>query len=102
MRPEDRTAEEEEIEKTNEVTERFQMPPIIHHWETNAYEEWIIVNSDETVTHEIEASGWPAATGSVNNRRRTFTAAESKARWPNLEAQIDNAVAELGHAKKPI
>lgn len=71
------------------------MPKEIYHWENNSSEEWIIVNDDGTVTHELESSGWVAANSGVNNRKQITTADEAKAKWPSHATEIDKAIADL-------
>lgn len=71
------------------------MPRTIYHHENNSSEEWVIVNDDGTVTHELENSGWPATKGGISNRKQTMTADEAKAKWPSHASAIDQAIASL-------
>lgn len=74
------------------------MRRIFHH-ETNAHEEWLEVNEDETVTYHIENSGWPMMKSGINDRETSMTAAEAKAKWPAYCQEIDTAVQEIRRAR---
>jgi hypothetical protein len=69
------------------------MPVTLFHTENGSTEEWLIVNDDGTVTHEMENSGWVMAREGINNRTKTMKAEEAKARWASYAHDIDVAIA---------
>jgi hypothetical protein len=46
--------------------------------ETNAREEWLDVNDDETVTYHVENSGWPMMKAGIGGRDRQLTIEAAK------------------------
>jgi hypothetical protein len=67
----------------------------IFRYETNAHEEWLDVNSDETVTYHIENSGWPMMKAGIGGRDKTFTIEEAKEKWSAHGAAIDKALSKI-------
>ena len=71
------------------------MPIRIFHRETNAEEEWLIVNDDGKVTHHRENSGWPMMRNGINAKETHFTVEEAKAKWPSYRKDLDVAFAKV-------
>ncbi len=63
--------------------------------ETNANEEWLEVNDDETVTYHIENSGWPMMKGGIVARETQFTMEAAKLKWPSYVKDFDKALAKI-------
>lgn len=77
------------------------MPITIFHCETNAYEEWLLIEDDGTATYHVENSDWPMMrAGGVNCRERKMTAAQAKSRWPNRADMIDAALLRIRAARE--
>jgi hypothetical protein len=76
------------------------MPITIFHSETNAHEEWLVVEDDGTATYHIENSGWPMMRAGVNARERPMSASKAKAEWPSYAADIDAALAEIAERRR--
>jgi hypothetical protein len=67
----------------------------IFRYETNAREEWLDVNDDETVTYHIENSGWPMMKAGIGGSDKTFTIEEAKKKWSAHAAAIDKALVKI-------
>jgi hypothetical protein len=61
----------------------------------NATESWLAVNDDGTVTYHVENLGTRRRRDGLDERVRTMSASEAKARWPSYSQSIDLAVAEV-------
>ena len=70
------------------------MSQIIYRHETNAREEWIEVNDDETVTYHIENSGWNLKAG-MGEREIKFTMKEAKTKWPHHAEAFKKVLATI-------
>lgn len=75
------------------------MPVTLFHKENGSVEEWLIVNDDGTVTHELENSGWVMAREGINNRSTVITAEEAKSKWTAYAKDIDKALAKIAGSK---
>jgi hypothetical protein len=64
----------------------------VFHRETNANEEWLELNDDESVTYHIENSGWPMMKAGISARETELTMDAAKLKWPNLADAIDKAL----------
>jgi hypothetical protein len=76
-----------------------EISQIIYRRETNAREEWIAVNDDETVTHHIENSGWPMMKAGIGGRDRTMTTAAAKKEWPNHVEAFKKALTTISETR---
>jgi hypothetical protein len=68
--------------------------------ETNAREEWLEVNDDETVSYHIENSGWPMMKAGIGGRDRQLTIEAAKLEWPSYAEDFDKALIKI-RGKRP-
>ena len=61
----------------------------------NSRESWLAVNDAGTVTFHVENFGTRQRRDGLDERVRTMSASEAKARWPCYSQSIDLAVAEV-------
>jgi hypothetical protein len=67
----------------------------IFQYETNAREEWLDVNDDDTVTYHIENTGWPMMKAGIGGRDMTFTIGEANTKWTAHAVAIDKALVKI-------
>jgi hypothetical protein len=67
----------------------------LYHTESCNTEEWLYVNSDGTVTHERENSGWTMSRNGIGSREPVYSIEEAKKHWSSWSDKIDAAVAKL-------
>tara|TARA_R110002049_G_scaffold20717_8_gene75937 strand:- start:2118 stop:2345 length:228 start_codon:yes stop_codon:yes gene_type:complete len=71
------------------------MPVTIFHRESGAEEKWLTLNDDESVTYDVDRTGWPLMRKGSDPKVEKMTVDEAKARWPSYADRIDAALAEV-------